>query len=382
LLRGRNPQRLSEHYRLDCDYGTQVMSIYKTGECNDPLYLCGAHYAEGGYAASSSAEVRAVPAAPRLAPAAAIAPVESSAPAAPIAVASVAQNPALTPASFVYRPAAVQPFPVVVPASDVTAPVLYDAPRASVTPASIGATAASVVASPKPTIAPAPNPPAQPKPAVPRVVRPAGTRTNAPRDITYGDSAKALVDEAIWNLPTGDLEAYASALKAGKSPLEAAQAAGGQMAFIHRKIGDYTFKMEMVLSESGAKISSAEVIEKPFEQATLQIIERDMPDAEKDEAITRLGSLQQAINGGVGKEMTPLQAHRIGLAIGDRAGWGSVQLPEELKPIYRAVYVGLREAVRAAVPLAHNFDDRIANLYAAKAELESSPAPGQQRLTA
>jgi hypothetical protein len=374
LLRGQKPQRLSEHYRLECDFGTAVMTIYKTGECNDPLYLCVAHYAEGGYAAANSAENRTAAPALRPAPAAAaetVGPVAPEAPMAPVAGAPVSPSP------FIYRPAAVLPLPLVVPARELAAPIRSQAP-----PTASNAAPAPEIVPAKPSIAPAPNSPVQSKPTVARAGRSPGSRTNAPRDITYGDSAKALVDEAIWNLPTGDLEAYASALKAGKSPLEAAQAAGGQLAFIHRKIGDYTFKMEMVLSESGAKISSVDVIEKPFEQATLEIIERNIPDSEKDEALTSLGSLQQTLNGGVGEQMTPLQAHRIALAIGERAGWGSAQLPDELKPVYRAVYVALRDAVRAIVPLAHNFDERIANLYAAKAELEAAPAASQQRLTA
>ena len=345
------------------------MAIYQAGECNDPLYLCAGHYAEGRYAAANASEVRTVVSPRRSSSVAEVAPQE--------AAVSIAPTP-----EHVYRPLAMpladRPRPVAVPGTEVTTGrAAADAPRPP-----LGTTLAPEIVAAKSSIAAAPSPQVPSKPTLARAGRSAGTRTNAPRDVTYGDSAKALVDEAIWNLPAGDYEAFASALRLGKSPLEAAQAAGGQMAFIHRKISDYTFKLAMVLSESGAKICSAEVIEKPFEQAMLEIIECDMPDNEKDKALARLGSLQQAINGGVGGEMTPLQAHGIALAIGDRAGWGSAPLPDELKPVYRAVYLGLREAVRAAAPLATSLDERLTNLYAAKAELEAAASSGQQRLTA
>src|SRR5215470_10457030 len=58
------------------------------------------------------------------------------------------------------------------------------------------------------------------------------------RDLTYGSTAKAMVDEAIWNMATGDYQVYRTALQQGKSPIEAAEAAGGQLAVIHRKIND------------------------------------------------------------------------------------------------------------------------------------------------
>ena len=50
------------------------------------------------------------------------------------------------------------------------------------------------------------------------------------RDLTYGNSAKAMVDEVIWNMATGDYQVYRTALQQGKSASEAAQAAGGQLA--------------------------------------------------------------------------------------------------------------------------------------------------------
>jgi hypothetical protein len=192
------------------------------------------------------------------------------------------------------------------------------------------------------------------------------------RDLTYGDSAKALVDETIWNMPTGDYEMYRTALRQGRPALEAAQSAGGQFAIVHRKIGEYTLKVEAVLSQSKATISVRDVIDKPFEQAVLEIISNvAISEAEKDAAIDHLGAFQEEINRGLDREITPLQAHRISRAIGDRANWGArVCLSEELKPAFRAVYNSVRNAIRVAVPESHDLDERLANLFAAKSDLE------------
>ena len=182
------------------------------------------------------------------------------------------------------------------------------------------------------------------------------------------------MDEAIWNLATGDYELYRTALENGKSTIEAAEAAGGQIAIIHRRIAEYTTKIEALLSESSAKIE-VEVINKPLEQATLDIIGNDgISEVKKDAAIDQLGALQESLNRGLSQEMTPLQAYRIAHVVGKRANWGtSADLPEELKPAHGAVYTNLRNAIAAAVPDAINLIERLANLYVVKAELENAP---------
>jgi hypothetical protein len=144
------------------------------------------------------------------------------------------------------------------------------------------------------------------------------------RDLTYGNSAKAMVDEAIWNMATGNYRDYKTALQQGKSATEAAQAAGGQLGVVHRKISDYTLKLEAVLSESKAIITVEEAIDKPLEQAMLEIISnRAMSDSEKDAAIRHLGALQEwvKVKHDLQRDMTPLRANRIILAVGDRIKW-------------------------------------------------------------
>jgi hypothetical protein len=174
----------------------------------------------------------------------------------------------------------------------------------------------------------------------------------------------------------GDFEAYGAALRQGKTAAEAAQAAGGQLAVVHRKISEYTLKIEPVLSKSKSVLSVADVIDKPLECTILEIIGNTaMSDTQKDIAIDHLGAFQEQMKRDLNREISPLQAHRIVRFIGDRACWGATSdLSEELKPAYRAVYTSVRNAIRAAVPQAHDLDERLANLYAAKSDLENVPA--------
>ena len=212
-------------------------------------------------------------------------------------------------------------------------------------------------------------------PYVPMVIVPsppsAPTRS-AFRDLTFGDSAKAMVDEAIWNMEGGDYEVYRSAIEEGKTPAEAARAAGGQLEVIHRKIADYTLKLQAALSEPKATISVVGTIDKPLEQIMLEIIGNDaMSDLEKDSFVQELGTLQEWVKRGLHGDVTPLQANRIAQSIGDRLNWGgATDISEDFRPVYRDLYVSLKTAIRIAVPEAQNYHDRLTNLYAAKSEMD------------
>src|SRR4029077_3278865 len=160
------------------------------------------------------------------------------------------------------------------------------------------------------------------EPKAKRKAAEASTRARV-RDLTFGNSAKAMVDEAIWNLAKGDYAVYRTALQQGKTPSEAAQAAGGQLAVIHQKIRDYALKLDAVLTESKTTISAVETIDKPLEKAVLEIIGNGaMSDSEKDAGIQQLGAVQESVKQGLPGDMTPLQANQIMLAIGERLNWG------------------------------------------------------------
>jgi hypothetical protein len=335
LTPGKDAARLSEHYKLDCDFGTAVIEIYKAGEGSDPVYLCANHVAEVGPVKKRSSEVRLVAA--DLTPAAA--------------------EPMASLSAVHATSHALAHGPSIIREASAAANMAASKPSAAIAPFAPGAAkSASNVVTMKAVRAETSRPPA--------------------RDLTYGNSTKALVDEAIWNLATGNYEAYASALRQGKSVSEAAQAAGGQLEIVHRRIGEYSLKIEVVLSGSTAKINVEDVIHKPFESAMAEIIgNAAMGDAEKDAALEQLGTLQQCINRGLDREISPLRAHQIACAIAERANWGAnASLAEELKPAYRAVYGSVRSAVRAAVPHAHSLEERLTNLYAAKSDLENAPA--------
>jgi hypothetical protein len=310
LRTGKPAEALSPNYRLDCDYGTAVIVCWEQGG-NEPIYVCESHAKQLGRSRDHGPEARVItePTAPSSEP------IKREVPAKTQKVAGIKRNGA-TSAEAARRPAKTK----------------------------VGrATADSPVKAPV-------------------------------RDLTYGNSAKAMVDEAIWNLATGDYQVYRTALQQGKSASEAAQAAGGQLEVVHRKISDYRLKLEAALSETKATINVAEVIDKPLEQAVLEIIGNGaMSDLEKDSAIQQLGALQEWVKQGQQGEISPLQGHRILLAIGDRLNWGGTAgVLAEFKPVYRTVFGSLKTAIHAAVPEAQNLHDRLTNLYAAKSELENS----------
>ncbi|MFY9801627.1 MAG: hypothetical protein WA211_03545 [Candidatus Acidiferrales bacterium] len=181
-----------------------------------------------------------------------------------------------------------------------------------------------------------------------------------------------MVDEVIWNMATGSYQVYRTAPQQGKSATEAAQAAGGQLAVVRRKISDYTLQLEAVLSESKAIINVEEAIDKPLEEAMLDVISNGaMSDLEKDTAIQQLGALQECVQHGLHGNITPLRANQIIQVIGAQPNWGGTSdVSEEIKAVYRALYGSLKTSIFTAVPEAQNLHDRLTDLYATKSDLE------------
>jgi hypothetical protein len=308
LKTGKPAEALSAHYKLNCDYGTAVIVCWEEGG-SEPIYVCESHAQQLGRSRDHCPDARII-------------------------------NP----------PSAPSDNPIKCEDRTQTQEVAVSKPNGSAPPEVARSLADTKVA--RATTAPSLRPPI--------------------RDLTFGNSAKAMVDEVIWNMAAGDYQAYRTALLEGKSAGEAAQAAGGQLAVIHRKISDYTLKLEAVLSESKATINLGEAIDKPLERAMLGIISNGaMSDLEKDSAIAQLGTLQEWVKHGLHGDITPLQANRIILAIGDRLNWGGTTgVSEEFRPVYRALYGSLKTAIHASVPEAQNLHDRLTNLYAAKSDLE------------
>lgn len=304
LLRGQPAHPLSRHYRLGCDFGSPLITIYTNG---DPVFLCGSHATAIGRPNDDCvAGVRLLEA----------------------------------------------------QSADGTHP---DEDNQQQPTESLAAKNSA-------------SPPTEPGLPAPKLRRDPGPSKKRPvQDLAYGDPSKALVDEAIWNLPAGDLEVFKAELQQGKPLAEAAQSAGGQFAIIHRKIAEYTLKIEAILSESKTTIDVYNVIDAPFEGAIVEIISNaKLSEMEKDRAIDCLGAFQAQLKHGLDREITPLQAHRIVRIVGDRGSWGIEMGPsEELKPVLRAVYRSVKQALDVAAPQAKDLNERLMNLYAAKCDIES-----------
>lgn len=367
LTPGKPAERLPGHYQLDCDYGTALITIYKESDSIEPIYLCENHAKEvGGPAKSASGSAPAARATETKRPA-------KDANRAKIEVRARNENQTNSENQIksdsqikIENQTTIEAQTKIETHTKIETKTKGEE---RIQPVEVGGT--------KPNDSVPPEVKSSGMPAKP------GGSTKDPvvrapaRDLAYGSSAKALVDEAIWNLASGDYEIYRAALRQGKTTIEAAQAAGGQLAIIHRKIGECALTVEALLSESKAKINAVEVIHKPLEHAMLEIIGNGaMGEAEKDAAIEELETLQESFSRGLHQEITPLEAHRIACAIGERAKWGaSAGLSEELKPAYRALYSNVRNAIAAAVPDAVNIVERLANLYAAKADIENTLQP-------
>ncbi|HVB88411.1 MAG TPA: hypothetical protein VNK23_17245 [Candidatus Dormibacteraeota bacterium] len=398
LVRGQRAQHLSAHYRLECDYGTAFLTIYNEG---DAVYLCEGHAsAVRNSEAPTIAGVRLVqhrrPSSSQTVSSEALAEIVLSEGAIPSA--SIPATPGAEAIQLNFNAAESIEAPIQTARLEVPEPsepavpelqiadLVAPTPTAS-EPQAIEIDAPAMLDAPiqtpqdeaaKPCDAEAPEPKPQPAlaPSARREFsRPVSVKAFA-RDLMYGDCAKALVDEAIWNLEPGDYEAYQTALLEGKPAAEASQAAGGQLAIILRRISEYTVKIEGLLLASDALIDAASTIDKPLEQAMLDIIaDGTLSDADKDAAVDHLGSLQKEMNGGLDRVISPLKAHRIAISIGERANWGArSDLAEEVKSAYRSLYSSVRQAVLAAVPEARIFDERLTNLYAAKSDIASAAA--------
>jgi len=193
------------------------------------------------------------------------------------------------------------------------------------------------------------------------------------RDVTYGNPAVALTKKGITDVPTGDYESFKDALRAGQSPLQASQAAGGRFAAVNQRISELTPRLNNLLSQSQTTIPVKDVIDKPLSDAALDIIMNPaMTDLEKDTAVNQLGALQKSLKQGLGPNATPSQLQVIKQAIGNRVNWGgNIAVTDEVKPAYRAVYGSLKNAINSAVPGSAPINERLTNLYAAQTDLEN-----------
>src|SRR5215469_17546072 len=113
------------------------------------------------------------------------------------------------------------------------------------------------------------------------------------RDVTYGNGAKAIVNEGIVTPGTGDIEAA----KAGGGYF----AAGGRLGAVAQRVGELQPQLNAALSRSTGAIKVADVIDKPIENAVGEIVGNSaMTDAEKMAAMGQLYGLQSSLKTGLG----------------------------------------------------------------------------------
>lgn len=192
------------------------------------------------------------------------------------------------------------------------------------------------------------------------------------RDVTYGNPARALLDENITTPVTGDIEKYKDALRSGAEPQDALIASGGRLGEVAQKVKDLAPQLDKILGKSTATIKTADIIDKPLLGAATEIMSNPaVTDQEKDTAITQLGALQQSLKRGLGDTVSPLQANQIKQAIGNRINWtGNIAVSDDVKPAYRQVYGTIKEQVNKAVPEAADINERLTNLLSAQTDLE------------
>lgn len=193
------------------------------------------------------------------------------------------------------------------------------------------------------------------------------------RDLTYANPSRALLKEEIHDVATGSWNDYQEALRAGKTPTEAAQAAGGRFAAVSQRINELTPRLGKLLGQSDAKIPVANVIDKPLEEAATDIIKNPaMGDSEKMVAIGKLGELQKSLKEGLGPTATPAQLQVVKQAVGSRVNWGGTSaVTDDVKGAYRSVYGSLKNAIHTAVPGSGDIDNRLTDLLGASSDLEA-----------
>lgn len=198
------------------------------------------------------------------------------------------------------------------------------------------------------------------------------------RDMEYANPARALAREDIADIGNGDWNAYQLAKRAGKTPNEMAQAAGGRFAAVSQRINELTPRLGNLLNQSTAQIPVKNVIDIPLEDAAIDIIKNGaLGDTEKMAALTKLGELQQSMKQGLGPTATPAQLQVLKQQIGDRVNWGgNSAVTDDVKGAFKNLYGSLKEAIHTSVPGSAEIDDRLTDLLGASDVLKTA-AKGQ-----
>jgi len=198
----------------------------------------------------------------------------------------------------------------------------------------------------------------------------------APRDVIYGNPAKALLDENIATLGTGDLEKFKDAVRSGSTLQGAADAAGGRIAAVSDRINQIAPQLRATLAASTTKIPVS-VVTDPIDNGIQQIMaSRGVTAQEAQTAIGELNAIKQAAlkipsaPGATATSWAPLEANTVKQEIGADIDWaGRERIGQLVDPVRKQVYGGLRDAVNQAAPGAANLNERLTNLLAAQTDI-------------
>lgn len=196
------------------------------------------------------------------------------------------------------------------------------------------------------------------------------------KDVTYGNPAKALLDEGIATPRTGDIEKFKDAIRSGATLQGASEAAGGRIAAISDKINELGPKLRTVLSKSTQRIPATTVTDTIDAGIKAIKADRGVTAEEATAAIHELEAMRDAAlkipaaPGATAKAWAPLEANALKQEIGQSVNWsGRERVGQLVEPVKKKVYGSLKDAVNAAAPGSAELNERLTNLHAAQEDV-------------
>ena len=196
------------------------------------------------------------------------------------------------------------------------------------------------------------------------------------RDVTYGNPAKALLDEGIKTPFTGDLEKFKDAIRGGSTLQGASEAAGGRIAAISDKINQIAPQLKQTLAASTVKIPASTVTDVIDNGIAAIKANRGVTAAEVQSAEAELQAIKDAAlkvpmaPGIAAKSWAPLEANTVKQEIGQSVNWeGRERIGQLVDPIKKQIYGALKDAVNKAAPGSAPLNERLTNLLAAQTDV-------------
>lgn len=197
------------------------------------------------------------------------------------------------------------------------------------------------------------------------------------RDVTYGNPAKALLDEGISTPFTGDLEKFKAAIRSGATLQGAANAAGGRIASVSNKINEIAPQLQAKLASSNAPWIPSSTVTDVIDKAVAGIkANRGITAPDAQAAESALMDIKDAalkvptVPGASASAWAPVEANALKQEIGQNVNWsGKERIGELVEPVRKQVYSALKDAVNSAVPGTAQLNERLTNLYAAQDDI-------------